>query len=169
MIKMNAHHHSPIDLDVNTGNVGQSGPLLDRARTALDEICSMGKRQKNTEEKTEFHAVLWNVDNNQELVQRNFDSRVVIISSAHIIPDDGGSTHLWNVGRQLFYTAVHPRRQLWTSYSPPWELEISQKLKAFESKACISGCDNIYSLVSERQMYGCRKVCNHSILYWTMF
>jgi hypothetical protein len=28
-----------------------------------------------------------------------------------LIPDDGGSTYLWNVGRQLFYTAVHPRRQ----------------------------------------------------------
>jgi hypothetical protein len=39
--------------------------------------------------------------------------------------DDGGSTHLWNVGRELFYTAVHPRRQFRTSYSPPWELEIS--------------------------------------------
>jgi hypothetical protein len=39
---------------------------------------------------------------------------------------DGGSTYLWNVGRQLFYTALHPRRQFWTSYSPPWELEISQ-------------------------------------------
>jgi hypothetical protein len=23
-----------------------------------------------------------------------------------IISDDGGSTHLWNVGRQSFYTAV---------------------------------------------------------------
>jgi hypothetical protein len=22
------------------------------------------------------------------------------------LPDDGGSTHLWNVGRQSFYTAV---------------------------------------------------------------
>jgi hypothetical protein len=42
-----------------------------------------------------------------------------------IIPDDGGSTYLWNVSRQLFYTAVHPRRQFWTSYSPPWEHEIS--------------------------------------------
>jgi hypothetical protein len=31
------------------------------------------------------------------------------------IPDDGGSTHLWNVGRQSIYTAVQPRRQLWTS------------------------------------------------------
>jgi hypothetical protein len=43
-----------------------------------------------------------------------------------LIPDDGGSTYLWNVGRQLFCTAVHPRRQFWTSHSPPWELEISQ-------------------------------------------
>jgi hypothetical protein len=25
--------------------------------------------------------------------------------------DDGGSTHLCNVGRQSFYMAVHPRRQ----------------------------------------------------------
>jgi hypothetical protein len=33
-----------------------------------------------------------------------------------IIPDDGGSTHLWNVGRQLFYMAVHPRRQFWTRW-----------------------------------------------------
>jgi hypothetical protein len=41
------------------------------------------------------------------------------------IPDDGGSTYLWNVGRQSIYTAVQPRRQLWTSYPPPWELEIS--------------------------------------------
>jgi hypothetical protein len=36
--------------------------------------------------------------------------------------------HPWNVGRQLFYTAMHPRRQFWTSYSPPWELEISHRL-----------------------------------------
>jgi hypothetical protein len=34
-----------------------------------------------------------------------------------LIPDEGGSTHLWNVGRQLFYTAVYPRRQLWSSLS----------------------------------------------------
>jgi hypothetical protein len=33
-----------------------------------------------------------------------------------LIPDDGGSTHLWNVGRQSFYTAVHPRRQFWTQF-----------------------------------------------------
>jgi hypothetical protein len=31
-------------------------------------------------------------------------------------PDDGGSTHLWNVGRhRIENTAVHPRR-IWTSY-----------------------------------------------------
>jgi hypothetical protein len=34
-----------------------------------------------------------------------------------VIRDDGGSTHLWNVSRQSIYTAVQPRRQLWTSYS----------------------------------------------------
>jgi hypothetical protein len=32
----------------------------------------------------------------------------------NLIPDDGGSTHLWNIGRQSFYTAVYPRRLLWT-------------------------------------------------------
>jgi hypothetical protein len=31
-----------------------------------------------------------------------------------LIPDDGGSTYLWNVDQQLFYTAVYPRKQLWT-------------------------------------------------------
>jgi hypothetical protein len=52
-------------------------------------------------------------------------ARTSNLTCARIFRDDGGSTHLWNVGRQLFYTAVHPRRQFWTSYSPPWELEIS--------------------------------------------
>jgi hypothetical protein len=33
-----------------------------------------------------------------------------------LIPDDGCSTYFWNVGRQLFYTAVHPTRQFWTLY-----------------------------------------------------
>jgi hypothetical protein len=42
-------------------------------------------------------------------------------------PDDGDSTHLWNVGQHLFdYMSIHPRR-LWTSYSLPWEPEISQR------------------------------------------
>jgi hypothetical protein len=63
------------------------------------------------------------------LQQTNFKAGEVckIGNNAHH-PDDGGSTYLWNVGRQLFYTAVHPRRQIRTSYSPPWELEISQEI-----------------------------------------
>jgi hypothetical protein len=40
-------------------------------------------------------------------------------------------------GRQSFYTAVQPRRQLWTSYSPPWELEISRKTKVLEICTCL--------------------------------
>jgi hypothetical protein len=40
-------------------------------------------------------------------------------------PDDGGSKNLWNIGKLLpDYTAQHPRSQP-TSYSPPWEPEIS--------------------------------------------
>jgi hypothetical protein len=54
--------------------------------------------------------------------------------SPHLLthrPDDGGSTHLWNVGRHRFEnTAVHPRR-LWTSYSSPWEPEISHRPSKF--------------------------------------
>jgi hypothetical protein len=38
-----------------------------------------------------------------------------ILPCSHQGPDDGGSTHLWNVGRHRFdYTAVYPRR-LWVS------------------------------------------------------
>jgi hypothetical protein len=37
--------------------------------------------------------------------------------------DDGGSKHLWNVGKLLpDYTAQQPRRQP-SSYSPPWEFK----------------------------------------------
>jgi hypothetical protein len=36
-----------------------------------------------------------------------------------------------------FYTAVQPRRQLWTSYSPPWELEISHPFSLFARWAFI--------------------------------
>jgi hypothetical protein len=37
---------------------------------------------------------------------------------------------------RLFYAAVglHPRRQIWTSYSPPWELVISHRLMVFENR-----------------------------------
>jgi hypothetical protein len=40
-------------------------------------------------------------------------------------PDDGGSTDLWNVGKLIaVYMALHPRRQP-SSYSPPWEPQIT--------------------------------------------
>jgi hypothetical protein len=45
----------------------------------------------------------------------------------HHLPDDGGSTHLWNVGLLLDYTALYPRR-LSSSYPLPWEPEIAQFL-----------------------------------------
>jgi hypothetical protein len=35
-------------------------------------------------------------------------------------------------------TAVYPRRQLWTSYSPPWELEISQSVLCFATCFVVS-------------------------------
>jgi hypothetical protein len=40
----------------------------------------------------------------------------VLLCKMIVDPDDGGSMHLWNVGRQSFSTAVHPRRQFWTVY-----------------------------------------------------
>jgi hypothetical protein len=40
-------------------------------------------------------------------------------------PDDGGSKHIWNVGKRLpDYAAQQPRRQP-SSYLPPWEHKIS--------------------------------------------
>jgi hypothetical protein len=48
-------------------------------------------------------------------------------------------TYLWNVGRQLFYTAVHPRRQIWISYSPPWELEISHIFHPLDMRSSYPG------------------------------
>jgi hypothetical protein len=54
-----------------------------------------------------FRAVFWVILPCRMIVDR-------------LIPDDGGSTHLWNVGRQSFYTAVQPRRQLWTSFHTQW-------------------------------------------------
>jgi hypothetical protein len=41
------------------------------------------------------------------------------------LPDEGGSKRLWNVWQFLRdYTTIHKRRQS-SSYSPPWEREIS--------------------------------------------
>jgi hypothetical protein len=47
----------------------------------------------------------------------------VIWKFTDVLPDDGGSKHLWNVGKRLSaYTAQHPRRQT-SSYSPSWSLK----------------------------------------------
>jgi hypothetical protein len=35
----------------------------------------------------------------------------------------------------IFYTAVHTRRQFWTSYSPSWELEISHYWSCWTSSS----------------------------------
>jgi hypothetical protein len=68
-----------------------------------------------------FRFVFWDVLPFKVIVDRRFRGTCCL----HHRPDDGGSTYFWNVGRRLFYTAVHPRIQIWTSYSPPWELETS--------------------------------------------
>jgi hypothetical protein len=40
-------------------------------------------------------------------------------------PDDGGNKHLWDVGQLLRYYKAQYSRRLSSSYSPPWEPEIS--------------------------------------------
>jgi hypothetical protein len=84
-----------------------------------------------------FRTVFWEVLPCKIIVDRRF-SDSWCLHHPPPIPDDAGSTYLWNVGRQLFYTTVYPRRQFWTSYSPPWELEISQfnRLLALSSLVC---------------------------------
>jgi hypothetical protein len=52
-----------------------------------------------------FRVVFWVILPCKMIVDRRFRGHL-------LIPDDGGSTHLSNVGRQSFYTAVYPRRQL---------------------------------------------------------
>jgi hypothetical protein len=47
-----------------------------------------------------FRFVFWDVLPYKIIVHRRFRGTV----------DDGDSMYLWSVGRQLFYTAVHPRR-----------------------------------------------------------
>jgi hypothetical protein len=38
--------------------------------------------------------------------------------------------------RTLDEEEVHPIRQIWTSYSPPWELEISQIMRCVYDRLC---------------------------------
>jgi hypothetical protein len=51
--------------------------------------------------------------------------------------DEGGSKYLWNVGELLpDYTAQQPRRQP-SSYSPPWELQISLSFIMFTTRQTV--------------------------------
>jgi hypothetical protein len=51
-------------------------------------------------------------------------------------PDDGGSKHLWNIGKLLpDYTAQQPTKRP-SSYSPPWESQISRTLTLFLEFIC---------------------------------
>jgi hypothetical protein len=69
------------------------------------------------------------------------------VRTAPIIRDewvcgDGGSTHLWNVGRQSFYTAVYPRRQLWTSlYNSIYLMKNNQLKKLQKHKSHVKNCE----------------------------
>jgi hypothetical protein len=58
-----------------------------------------------------FRIVLWVVLPCKIIVDRYIRGTCCL---HHPGDDDGGRTCLWNVVRQLVYTAVHPRRQFWT-------------------------------------------------------
>jgi hypothetical protein len=76
---------------------------------------------------------------------------------------DGGSTYLWNVGQQLICTAVHPRRQIWTSYSPPWELEISQCVYLLANSVCICNSQRYSQIFCD--YFSNRK---HKVWFWML-
>jgi hypothetical protein len=67
-----------------------------------------------------FWDVAREVDNFNVTTRRYIPEDSKLTDTISSFPDDRGSTYFWNVGRRLFYTAVHPRIQFWTSYSPPW-------------------------------------------------
>jgi hypothetical protein len=73
--------------------------IRDRSRVLRSEKLAVAYSRNNNNNCLKFRIVFWD--------------------------DAGGSSYLWNVVRQLFYTAVHLRKQFWTSYSPPWEIVIS--------------------------------------------
>jgi hypothetical protein len=62
--------------------------MMEAVRTSETSVDNHFTRQYNPEDNSEHHI------------------RYVIVKIIIFIPDDGGSTHLWNVGRQSFYMAV---------------------------------------------------------------
>jgi hypothetical protein len=81
--------------------------------------------------------------------------------------DDGGSMHIWNIGKLLpNYTAQHPRRLL-SSYSLPWEPEtsafktVSWEWDRFET----SSCWHLRSSLRSRRHAGCNiYISTHTFL-----
>jgi hypothetical protein len=103
---------------------GKLGLTLRVITTYYIEWC---KSQDTLEMKTHINrmmAVFWVVAPCSLVeVYRRF--RLFAASIIRAIALDGGSKHIWNVGKLLpDYTEQQPRRQP-SSYSPPWEPEIS--------------------------------------------
>jgi hypothetical protein len=68
---------------------------------------------------------------------RTFHKKFCHNSLGFIIPSTTSSKHLWNAGQLLpYYTAQHPRRQP-SSYSSPWEPEISLHWECSAVTTCI--------------------------------
>jgi hypothetical protein len=78
-----------------------------------------------------FRFVFWDVLPCKIIVYRRFRGTFCLHHQEdEYHPDDGGSTYFWNVGLQLFYTAVHIRRQIWTSL----EIKLSRRIELLKAE-----------------------------------
>jgi hypothetical protein len=83
-------------------------------------------------------------------LKRKLEFKMAVLSevlSASIIthrPHDGDSKHLWNVGKLLpDYAAQQPTRQP-SSYSPPWDPEMSQTSSFFRCNKLLNNAPEEY-------------------------
>jgi hypothetical protein len=106
-------HWKALHTQDNIGKRGQTGPSALKHSRSCDSHTALPKRSIALLKM----AVFWVV------VPCSLVFRVMSR------PDDGGSNHLWNVGK-LDYTAQQPRGQP-SSYSPPWKPEINAPLSDF--------------------------------------
>jgi hypothetical protein len=90
-----------------------------------------------------FRFVFWGVLPCKIIVDRRFRGTCCL---HHQGPDDGGITYLWNVSRQLIYTAVHPRRQISSSSGglrqckrprAHWQLQLLSLLVAWQEHTAL--------------------------------
>jgi hypothetical protein len=103
--------------------------MMEAARISETSIDSYFTRQYIPEDKSDHSSPWWwrkhePLKRRSTIILHGSTSQKTNLNTHR--PDYGGSTYLWNVGRQLFYTAVHPRRQIWTSPSVcvfPWRSE----------------------------------------------